>query len=166
MKKEHIKSLLDSYYEGNADDNEEKILFDYFTGSDVDSELSADRDYFIQLKALKDIPVPEYNQDNIEKWFDALTDEPVPLVSRAKRLYLLVPRVACVLLLLIIAYVFFPKNEEEDKTAGLSKNSLTELEEMAKALVMASQELSSGLSELETLEEGVNNAHKILNNKN
>ena len=46
MKKQEIKSLLEKYYKGETNSEEERILFEYFSGQDIDSEFLADKEYF------------------------------------------------------------------------------------------------------------------------
>lgn len=51
MNTTEIKILLDKYYEGETSRDEEKILKDYFTGSDVDESLHEHAPVFAYFKA-------------------------------------------------------------------------------------------------------------------
>ena len=49
MKEDTIRHLLEKYYSGETDVNEEKILEDYFMHDEVSAEFSVDKEVFCHL---------------------------------------------------------------------------------------------------------------------
>ena len=61
MEKEDIKKLLERYYNGETDLNEEQVLKDFFAGDDVPQDMVADRDLFLRLSEMSscDVDMPD-----------------------------------------------------------------------------------------------------------
>ena len=119
MKEDTIRHLLEKYYNGETDVNEEKILEDYFMHDEVSAEFSVDKGVFCRLAEIKenDEPtVPEGMEkrisDNIDMWEkQSKADKP-----RYYTLYKYVSGIAAAVVILIGISVFMPKNQE-DSTA-------------------------------------------------
>ena len=54
MKEDTIRHLLEKYYNGETDVNEEKILEDYFMHDEVSAEFSIDKEVFCHLAEMKE----------------------------------------------------------------------------------------------------------------
>lgn len=65
---EYIKSLLSKYYSGDSTLDEERIIHEYFAGSDVDPELETDRAMFAALT--EKLEAPESLHTTVRKVID------------------------------------------------------------------------------------------------
>lgn len=116
MKEDTIRHLLEKYYNGETDVNEEKILEDYFMHDEVSAEFSVDKEVFCRLAEIKenDEPtVPEGMEkrisDNIDMWEkQSKADKP-----RYYTLYKYVSGIAAAVVILIGISVFMPKSQED-----------------------------------------------------
>ena len=116
MKEDTIRHLLEKYYNGETDVNEEKILEDYFMHDEVSAEFSIDKEVFCHLAEMKenDEPtVPEGMEnrisDNIDMWEkQSKADKP-----RYYTLYKYVSGIAAAVVILIGISVFMPKSQED-----------------------------------------------------
>lgn len=75
MNKDTIRYLLEKFYKGETDSNEDRILENYFLHNDVETELSADKEVFLHLSTLKkddEFTVPDGMEkricDNVDMW--------------------------------------------------------------------------------------------------
>lgn len=116
MNTDTIRHLLEKFYNGETDVEEEKILENYFLHNDVETEFSTDREVFLHLFAVKkdsDFIVPEGMEkrisDNIDMWEkQCKADKP-----RYYTLYKYMSGIAAAVVLLIGISVFMSKNEDD-----------------------------------------------------
>lgn len=59
MDQEEIKKILERYYEGTTTEGEEKLLEEYFSGSDIPSGLAAEKEWF----RYRSSSIPEPGED-------------------------------------------------------------------------------------------------------
>lgn len=116
MKEDTIRHLLEKYYNGETDVNEEKILEDYFMHDEVSAEFSVDKEVFCRLAEIKENDEPTVPEgmdkrisDNIDMWEkQGKADKP-----RYYTLYKYVSGIAAAVVILIGISVFMPKNQED-----------------------------------------------------
>ena len=116
MKEDTIRHLLEKYYNGETDVNEEKILEDYFMHDEVSAEFSVDKEVFCRLAEIKENDEPTVPEgmdkrisDNIDMWEkQSKADKP-----RYYTLYKYVSGIAAAVVILIGISVFMPKNQDD-----------------------------------------------------
>lgn len=116
MKEDTIRHLLEKYYSGETDVNEEKILEDYFMHDEVSAEFSVDKEVFCRLAEIKENDEPTVPEgmdkrisDNIDMWEkQSKADKP-----RYYTLYRYVSGIAAAAVILICISVFMPKNQDD-----------------------------------------------------
>lgn len=116
MKEDTIRHLLEKYYNGETDVNEEKILEDYFMHDEVSAEFSVDKEVFCRLAEIKENDEPTVPEgmdkrisDNIDMWEkQSKANKP-----RYYTLYKYVSGIAAAAVILICISVFMPKNQDD-----------------------------------------------------
>ena len=155
MDLKQIKTLLEKYYNGESTLEEEQILYEYFIGDDVSSELEADKDIFLynldernKFQNMPDISGEIWN--NIKK-------SDVHHISREKKMIYWAYRVAASLLVLLASYFFiknqFDKNQNgEYQIADTYENPEEAYEATKQALLYVSEMMNSGTDHLEPIQ--------------
>ena len=116
MKEDTIRHLLEKYYNGETDVNEEKILEDYFMHDEVSAEFSVDKEVFCRLAEIKenDEPtVPEGMENRISDNIDMWEKQSKAGKPRYYTLYKYVSGIAAAVVILIGISVFMPKNQDD-----------------------------------------------------
>ena len=116
MKEDTIRHLLEKYYNGETDVNEEKILEDYFMHDEVSAEFSIDKEVFCHLAEMKenDEPtVPEGMENRISDNIDMWEKQSKANKPRYYTLYKYVSGIAAAVVILIGISVFMPKSQED-----------------------------------------------------
>ncbi len=72
METKDIEKLLRKYYDGLTSEAEERLLEEFFAGTDIPRELAEDREYFTALDAVrKSIPTPSGLERKLNTALDA-----------------------------------------------------------------------------------------------
>ncbi len=180
MKTEYIQKILEAYYNGTATEEEEKLLFDYFTYDNTYDELSADKEYFSRLSQLKELPVPDTLDEELSEWFKMLDNNKTCKKPKIIAFYKYAARAASILLLFSVGYFYMEQSKYGTNgkklhstdimnhkmiNGTIADTEMADLQEMARALEMVSFELNSGLSDLGQVEVALNATVEILNNE-
>ncbi|MCF2552792.1 hypothetical protein [Bacteroides caecigallinarum] len=116
MKEDTIRHLLEKYYSGETDVNEEKILEDYFMHYEVSAEFSVDKEVFCHLAEMKEndeITVPVGMEKRISDNIDMWEKQSKANKLRYYTLYRYVSGIAAAVVILIGISVFMPKNQDD-----------------------------------------------------
>lgn len=116
MKEDTIRHLLEKYYSGETDVNEEKILEDYFMHDEVSAEFSVDKEVFCHLAEMKEndeITVPVGMEKRISDNIDMWEKQSKANKPRYYTLYKYVSGIAAAVVILIGISVFMPKNQDD-----------------------------------------------------
>lgn len=116
MKEDTIRHLLEKYYNGETDVNEEKILEDYFMHDEVSAEFSVDKEVFCHLAEMKEndeITVPVGMEKRISDNIDMWEKQSKANKPRYYTLYKYVSGIAAAVVILIGISVFMPKNQDD-----------------------------------------------------
>jgi len=172
MKVEDIKILLDAYYEGETNPEQENILLEYFHGGEVADELKEDKEIFLQLNdADKIIEVPQRLEDRLENLIDALAEKEKPLLKVSKKNYTLkwITSIAASIVILIGAGIYFNYQSVQqpvsvakvDPRDTFSDPDLA-YEEASKALMLISKNLNKGMDQLSNVQESIEQTNEIV----
>lgn len=116
MKEDTIRHLLEKYYSGETDVNEEKILEDYFMHDEVSAEFSVDKEVFFHLAEMKkndEITFPVGMEKRISDNIDMWEKQSKANKPRYYTLYRYVSGIAAAVVILIGISVFMPKNQDD-----------------------------------------------------
>lgn len=116
MKEDTIRHLLEKYYSGDTDVNEEKILEDYFMHDEVSAEFSVDKEVFCHLAEMKEndeITVPVGMEKRISDNIDMWEKQSKANKPRYYTLYRYVSGIAAAVVILIGISVFMSKNQDD-----------------------------------------------------
>ncbi|MCF2592807.1 hypothetical protein I6E11_03110 [Bacteroides caecigallinarum] len=116
MNTDTIRHLLEKFYNGETDADEEKILENYFLDSDVETEFSTDKEVFLHLSSVKkdsDFTVPEGMQRRISDNIDMWEKQSKANKPRYYTLYKYVSGIAAAVVILIGISLFMPNNQDE-----------------------------------------------------
>lgn len=116
MKEDTIRHLLEKYYSGETDVNEEKILEDYFMHDEVSAEFSVDKEVFCHLAEMKEndeITVPVGMEKRISDNIDMWEKQSKANKLRYYTLYRYVSGIAAAVVILIGISVFMSKNQDD-----------------------------------------------------
>lgn len=116
MKEDTIRHLLEKYYNGETDVNEEKILEDYFMHDEVSAEFSVDKEVFCHLAEMKEndeITVPVGMEKRISDNIDMWEKQSKANKLRYYTLYRYVSGIAAAVVILIGISVFMSKNHDD-----------------------------------------------------
>ena len=108
--------MLEKYYSGETDVNEEKILEDYFMHDEVSAEFSVDKEVFCHLAEMKEndeITVPVGMEKRISDNIDMWEKQSKANKLRYYTLYRYVSGIAAAVVILIGISVFMPKNQDD-----------------------------------------------------
>lgn len=148
---EKIRALLDKFYRGETDLEEEKSLRDYFTSEDVAGEFMPDRELFLSFEKGGDsIRVPgDLNQKII-----ASIDRAEHQAVRTRRISLFsMSGLAAGLLVVIAVYLFFIRTDQNPRVAASEltdtyDNPMDAYMEAKKTLAYVSAKLNEGTNDL------------------
>lgn len=174
MKTEYIIKLLDKYYDGSSSYQEEKELAEYFSGNEISPDLRDEQLIFNNLHIEEDIPYNEHFESSIEKVIDSLSEEDVSVSSfqakpkrNTKFIFWASSIAASVLLLVSIGFVYLQHDKPKINNTQIAlRDTYSDPDkayaEAEKALMLISKNLNKGISEIETLNEGVDKSNEII----
>jgi len=162
MERNQITGLLQKYYDGMSNQEEEKKLMDYFLRSDVPEDLDVDRKHFEALADMQNesIEVPADLEANI---LARLAVEQRPTRRLNTRLLYTITSVAAGLALIVSTFIFLDKQNN----LGTYDDPQVAYAETKEALGMVSRimnkgtEQLAGLSEMDRAMQPLNNLGKV-----
>ncbi len=153
-KLEHIKQLLQRFYEGESTLAEEQELLDYFSQEPVPDEFLPEKELFeaLQLASGKPVDVPGSLNERILSAIDEVDDKE----ARVRRVsWLSLSGLAAGLLVLLGIYFMFLREEPSSNLIAEDtyENPMVAYREAKKALSFVSYKFSQGTGELQPLKE-------------
>lgn len=165
METKKIKVLLNLYYDGMTSEEEENLLYEYFSGNDVPDDLADDKDYFMYLHAIKgrSMNMHEGFDMRLKNFMDSLDNgDEVGLKERNKRfmkMRLIIGVAASVLVLMVAGLHFSSKNE----TYEISETDRLALIKAESAIMLFSNKVNKGIEQLEIASEKTEKIGMVLN---
>jgi len=144
MDQKEINNILKRYYEGITTGNEEELLEEYFSGSDIPSELEAEKEWFRYRRA--NVPGPG------EDFFVKLSS--IPLNENKKgysvsHKFIAPLRIAAMISLLITGYLFVRNIQSAPAYMKDTYNDpVVAMAEVQKILSQVSSNMNKGTGEL------------------
>lgn len=153
-KLEHIKKLLERFYEGESTLTEEQELLDYFSQEPVPDELLPDKELFEAMRSTsgKPVDVPESLNERILSAIDEVDEKEV----RVRRVsWLSLSGLAAGLLVLLGIYFMFLREEPSRNLIAEDtyEDPMMAYREAKKALSFVSYKFNQGTGELQPLKE-------------
>jgi hypothetical protein len=156
MNSEEIKLLLERYYDGDSTNEEEQLLKDFFSRTDIPEDLYSERDIFRYYLQSSIIPEPTSDFENrIISALDSLDQKSESLKRR--RIFGIISGIAAGMLILAGTYFFFVQKSEPRDT--YSDPEIAYAETM-KILYDVSGRLNHGTKALEQIGELRNETQK------
>lgn len=150
-----IRVLLEKYYEGETDRNEEKILKSFFLSGKVPADMESDRQLFLTLHEEASLRVPD-GEGFEERFFGSISGNEKTEQKSNRTIYLRFAAIAASFLLIAGSY-FLIVHEYGIERNGLSYQEYSPedpekaYEEAKSALLLVSSVMNKGTAELETL---------------
>lgn len=156
MKKPEIKTLLEKYYKGETNLEEEGILIEYFSGKNIDSEFISDKEFFTFLikerenqSSIEDLS--ELIWENIEEYENLNRHKSL----KNKTLYRITLAIAASLIIAMVSvsifkYELFTRKNQIQFTDTYNNPELAYIE-AKKALLFVSEKLNEGTNHIENL---------------
>lgn len=156
MKKPEIKTLLEKYYKGETNLEEEGILIEYFAGKNIDSEFISDKEFFTFLikerenqSSIEDLSEPIWK--NIEEYENLNRHKSL----KNKILYRITLAIAASLIIAMVSvsifkYELFTRKNQIQFTDTYNNPELAYIE-AKKALLFVSEKLNKGTNHIENL---------------
>jgi hypothetical protein len=150
-----VKALLADYYKGQTSVEEEVVLKNFFTGSEVPPEMENDRQLFLSLVESSKDEMPDEHFD--EKLLLAIDELEKKRISRHRftRMVISVSGIAAGILILAGSYFFLVEKRIDQGFLASEKYSINETqlayEEARNALLLVSLVMNSGTAHLEPL---------------
>jgi hypothetical protein len=178
MNFEHLKSLLDKYFEGETTLEEEQLLLTYFNSTDIDSRLQQYQPLFQFFKAEKAIEM-QVSEGSIRvvAYPKLEAQNPKPLkILRGGNLWL---KGMAAMLILTVGSFFLIKTLYKPKDLGLAENNRIVIydenddpekafEEVQAALKLVSKKMRKGengaKAGMKKVKKATDEVHKILKN--
>lgn len=173
-----IKRLLEAFYNAETTPEEEKILLDYFKGSDVAGELIEEKELFIRLyEESQEVSIPAGLENRLENLIDELdakesaTRTAIAGQSNRRQLWKWAGSVAAGVAILVSAGLYFnsdtgitpPPFSAEGQTDMLSEADAQKVKEAQDALVLLSTKFNKGVDQLAVVSTNIEKTNQILN---
>ena len=181
--------MLESFYEGNTNKEEEKILIAYFNSDNVADELKFERDTFLSIYEISEIDVPLSLETKINELINKLNDAEITnnnisnksLLSNTRKknqIWSYISIAAC-LIILITGSIYLsvttgerkvlesitlqPVAEISKTTREMSVEDKEILVHAESAMLLVSQKLNKGMDQLTMASSNVDKTNKIIN---
>lgn len=178
MNTSKIKILLEAFYNGETNAEEEQILLAYFKGADVDKELIDEKDIFLVMYQPEPIEVPSSLEEKLNFLIDDLAAKECTLEKKApqnkKRKLTWIGSIAAGIAILVSVSLFFnnkptvtgdptiaqQKNADISNLSEADKKALKEAED---AIVLLSSKFNKGVNQLAVVSSNIDKTNEILN---
>ena len=171
MSNNDIKKMIDAFYNGETNKEDEQILRNYFNSNDVVDELQNEKTLFLQLYENDEVEVPPTLEKKLTKTIDRLErQEKEQFIRRKtlKRLWIQAVSVAAGVALLISIGLFSNRENAESQIdtafAQLSEEDRQKIREAEEALLLLSSTFSKGIEQMALVSANLDKAITILNN--
>lgn len=168
----NIEQLLDSFYEGTTSIEEEKILLDFFEGTDVPDDMIGEQRLFLDLYHSEKTITPDNLENKLNNLIDNLDKQTNIKPLKTKKLSInwkWVTGVAASIVIFVSAGLFFQKSFDK-KTHFVVQDTYTDPKEAyietQKAMLLVSNRLNKGLQQVGTVQNNVDKVNKIMNKNN
>lgn len=180
MNIEEVKLLIEAFYNGETNSDEEQALLRYFEGENIPDELVEERDLFLQLNNTQPIEIPVGLESRITNLIDTLAESElekvafiVPKRINRSQLWIRVGGVAASIAILfsIGAYI----NNSSDDGANTPSQLVQNVElkdsfkdpneayrEAEKALLLVSANLNKGVNSISVVSYNIDKSNTIL----
>ncbi|NDV67342.1 hypothetical protein [Dysgonomonas sp. 25] len=177
MKTEDIKQLLEAYYEGEISPSDEQLLLDYFGSDAVAPELADEAYIFMQIYDGEEVPPAIGLDAKLEALIDDLAaseageEKPkLQLVASKKKSNILAwfsVAAACAAILISVMF-FVNKPQDADLPQMAYQDTYSDPDEAymeaEKALLLISNKLNKGLSQVTEVNNDITKANNVVNN--
>lgn len=170
----YIEQLLESFYEGATSIEEERVLFDFFQGTDVPESMKDEQQLFLKLYRSEEIAVPFGLESKLENLIDELDkdnkSDTKPARPKIKSInWKWVSGIAASIVIFISAGLFFHKSFDK-KSDFVVQDTYSDpkeaYRETQKTMLLVSNKLNKGLQQVETVQGNVDKVNKIMNKNN
>ncbi|MBN2667381.1 MAG: hypothetical protein JXR67_12785 [Bacteroidales bacterium] len=154
MKPVEIIQLLTKYYDGNSTIEEERLLKEYFGGTDVPEELFEEQKIFRCYSEISDKGIPEPSADFEKRIYEAIDrEEKRSLIPPRRRFFVILSGVAATLLILAAAYFFFERRPDIRDTYNDPEVAYAEAMKILHSVSSRMNEGTKALGQLTALQE-------------
>ncbi len=168
----NIERLLDSFYEGTTSIEEEKVLLDFFEGTNVPEGMINDQRLFLDLYYSEKIIIPENLENKLNNLIDDLDKQANIKIQKSKGLSInwkWVSGIAASIAIFVSAGLFFQKSFDK-KTDYVVQDTYSDPKEAyletQKAILLVSNRLNKGLQQVGAVQNNVDKVNKIMNKNN
>lgn len=165
MKIFEIEKLIADFYEGKTSVDQEKELFHFFETQEVPPHLLAEKELFQKMySSCNDIEVPTHLEQKLSHLIDSWEkkEEKGPHQKRRITNWHWISGIAASLFLILSMGLYTHLEQQEPVLTDTYSNPNDAYKEAQKALLLVSDNLNKGVSELENAQKGMNKANKIL----
>lgn len=183
MKTNDIKILLEAFYNGEANADEERQLMEYFKGRDVAEELKDEQTIFLAMYQAESVDVPLSLESKLNNLVDELAEKEekaavkVELKPQTNRrmMWTWIGSAAAGVAILVSAGLFFSKSTttipDEPVTAQQQQPDPTQMSEADKqavkeaeeALILLSSKFNKGVNQLAVVSSNIDKTNELLN---
>lgn len=182
MKTNDIKILLEAFYNGETNADEERLLTEYFKGQDVAEELKDEQAIFLAMYDAEPVDVPLSLESKLNSLIDELEEKEtretvkVEMKPRTNRrlMWTWIGSAAAGVAILISAGIFFNKStatipdgpvvaQQQPGQPEMSEADKKAVKEAEDALVLLSSKFNKGVNQLAVVSSNIDKTNEILN---
>jgi hypothetical protein len=163
-----IKKLIDAFYNGETNREEEQTLRGYFNGENVAENLREEQTLFRQMFQNDEVEIPPALEQKLSETIDQLSrkelvnDKPI-----IKKLWIQAISVAASLAILVSIGLFSNKekaNNHETLVAQISEEDKQKVREAEEALLLLSIQFNKGIEQITLVSASLDKTKSIINN--
>ena len=182
MKTNDIQILLEAFYNGETNADEERRLMEYFKGEDVVEELKDDQTIFLAMYEAEPVDVPLSLESKLNSLVDELAEkesketvkvEIKPQTNR-RMMWTWIGSAAAGVAILISAGLFFSKStttipdepvvaQHQPDQTEMSEADKQALKEAEEALILLSSKFNKGVNQLAVVSSNIDKSNELLN---
>lgn len=174
MTLETIKKLISSFYEGETSREEEVLLFNYFSGTDVAEELLEEKELFLQVYEGEDIVAPAMMESQLVELVDRLARDEQKKKKPKQIMFWAGVAASIAAIVSVSIYLNSPtyrgdysgiaKNEEFNESyVGIQQFTEAEYTQAENAMLLLASNFSKGVEQLNDMSSKMGEAGDILN---
>lgn len=176
MNTNEIKKLLDTFYNGETNSEEEQILKDYFNGENVAEELMDEKEIFLGMYQADQVEVPSSLESKLNNLIDELeekeTKEIKPQQSKRRLMTWVGSAAASVAILISVGLYLNNRPETVDTPLAhqqdgdqqqLSEEDKKAVQEAEEALMLLSSKFNKGVKQMAVVSDNIEKTNEILN---
>ena len=182
MKTTDIKILLEAFYNGETNADEDRLLMEYFRSGDVAEELKDEQTIFLAMYQAEPVDVPLSLESKLNSLVDELAErenmEAVKVEMRSqtnrRAMWTWIGSAAAGVAILISAGIFFSKStttipdepvvaQQQPNQAEMSEADKQAVKEAEEALILLSSKFNKGVNQLALVSSNIDKTNEILN---